>query len=81
MFRCGKCDGRINCPSLTPNDEANCTQCPLDRPLDFLFAYSEAKEVKRQHRCDCNKPGNFTCEGRGRTCYHESGKIFVYSFK
>ena len=65
MFRCSKCDGLISCPWLTPNDEANCTQCPSWRP----------------HRCDCNKPGNFTCEGRGLTCYRDSGKIFVYLFK
>ena len=65
MFRCWKCDGYRECPWLTPHDEANCPQCPS----------------WGTHRCDCNKPGKFTCEGRGRTCYSESGKMFVYLFK
>ena len=25
------CNGRIQCPSLTPNDEAHCTGCPSDQ--------------------------------------------------
>ena len=62
MFRCRKCDGLINCPWLKPHDEANCSQCPSHIP----------------HRCDCNKPENFTCKGYGRTCYSDHGKIFAY---
>jgi len=57
------CNGRINCPWLTPNDEANCTECPSNRP----------------NRCDCNQEGNFTCEWDGDgfdwfTCYHDDRK-------
>ena len=37
----------------------DCSQCPPNWPL----------------RCDCNKPGNFTCNGRGSTCYSDYGKI------
>ena len=67
MCRCSKCDGFINCPWLTPHDEANCSQCPSDRH-------------RQTYSCDCNKPGKFTCEGYGRTCYNDAGKIFVYLF-
>ena len=61
--RCSKCDGNIDCPQLTPNDEANCTTCPPDR----------------LNRCDCNKEENFTCAfnqsvERTRTCYSNNGE-------
>ena len=57
-----KCDGSIQCPWLTPNDEANCSsQCPSYWPIP----------------CDCNKPGNMKCEQRGRVCYNESGMTLV----
>ena len=61
--RCSKCDGFLDCPELTPNDEGNCTKCPSYRP----------------NRCDCNKEENFTCEfnqsvGRRYTCYSNNGE-------
>ena len=59
-----KCDGLIDCPWLSPHDEANCSQHCLSS--------------WRYIPCACNKPlGNMTCEGRGRVCYHESGKLLV----
>ena len=62
-----KCDGYINCPWLSPHDEANCSQqCPSS-----WFTVP----------CDCNKPGNMTCEGkvgqRNYVCYPVWGKLPV----
>ena len=59
------CDGRIHCPWFTPNDEANCGDCPSNRPS----------------RCECNNKENFTCKSNGEglnllTCYDEFGKPF-----
>ena len=60
-----KCDGLINCPWLSPHDEANCSQ-----PCSSSWFGSIP--------CACNKPlGNMTCEGWGQVCYHESGKLLV----
>ena len=60
-----KCNGYIDCPWLSPHDEANCLQpCSLSK-LKFTVP------------CDCNKPGNMTCEGRGLVCYRESCKFLV----
>ena len=59
-----KCDGWINCPWLSPHDEANCSQqCPLS-------LYSPIP-------CNCNKPGIMTCEGFGPVCYSEYSKLLV----
>ena len=56
-----KCDDNIDCPWLSPHDEANCSkQC-------------SSCNVP----CDCNKPGNMTCEGRGGVCYPKSCKFQV----
>ena len=60
-----KCNGWIECPWLSPHDEANCSQqcsSSLWRPIP----------------CACNKPlGNMTCAGSGQVCYRESGKLLV----
>ena len=63
-----KCDEEIDCPWLSPHDEANCSQqCPL----------LEWEGIP----CDCNKPGNMTCEGRvwqrNYVCYTMWGKLLV----
>ena len=65
-----KCDGLIDCPWLSPHDEANCSQqCPSSSWFGL---------IPWPIPCDCNKPlGNMTCEGWGRVCYHESGKLLV----
>ena len=58
------CNGVVDCPWLSPHDEANCSQqCPSSwfGPIP----------------CDCNKLGNMTCEGRGWVCYNESSKLLV----
>ena len=58
-----KCDGYILCPWLSPHDEANCLhQCPSS---------------SRPFPCNCNKPGNMTCEGEGLICYNQDGNILV----
>ena len=60
-----ECDGLIDCPWLTPNDEANCSsQCPDYFPIP----------------CDCNKPGNMKCEKQGRVCNLNSGEDLVVYF-
>ena len=66
-----KCNGEIDCPWLSPHDEANCSQqCSSSRygPIP----------------CDCNKPGNMTCNRRfgrsGYVCYRKSGKFLVLCF-
>ena len=60
-----KCNGFIDCPWLSPHDEANCSQqCPSSYPIP----------------CDCNKQGNMTCEGNGNVCYEESGKLLVFFY-
>ena len=61
------CDGWIECPWLSPHDEANCSpQCPCSSSLYGSIS------------CDCNKPlGNMMCAGYGRVCYRESGKLLV----
>ena len=54
-----KCNGYIDCPWLTPNDEANCSsQCPSDLLIP----------------CDCNKPEYMKCKQRGPVCYNKNGK-------
>ena len=66
-----KCDGEINYPWISPNDEANCSsQCP-----------SSGWSPPLNTPCDCNKPGNMKCEGSGWICYYHYGKILVYIFK
>ena len=64
------CDGIIDCPWLTPNDEANCSDCPSNSSM----------------RCKCNNKEKFSCESSGEdwnalTCYNEkdTGKLFAYS--
>ena len=58
------CNGYIDCPWLTPNDEANCSsQCPF-----FLFFKP----------CDCNKPGNMECKEQRMICYNNLGKALAY---
>ena len=59
---CLKCDGNIQCPWLSPHDEANCL-----RPCTDIL-------------CDCNKLGNMTCAGKGRICYYEFSKLFVFFY-
>ena len=56
------CNGEIECPWLSPNDEANCSEC------------SSFGHVTRNTSCDCNKKENFNCEWNGNgvnkhTCY------------
>ena len=61
-----KCDGSINCPRLSPHDEANCSQqCP---PSPY---WSDPIP------CDCNKPGNMTCEAWGLVCYDKYSRFLV----
>ena len=110
-----KCNGYIDCPWLSPHDEANCSQQCSDRRLShrrLLLIYQRLLSDRRlllshrrlllSHRrllliyrrllsdrrlgrltggsipCNCNKPlGNMTCEGEGRVCYRESGKLLV----
>ena len=67
----GKCNGYIDCPWLSPHDEANCLQpCPSwwNKPIP----------------CNCNKPGNMTCNRRfgqsGYVCYFKSCKFLVLCF-
>ena len=70
-----KCDGWIDCPWLSPHDEANCSQqCSTSPRLIFGRNMSI---WSGPITCACNKPGNMTCEGRGRVCYRESGKLLV----
>ena len=58
-----KCDGKIDCPWLSPHDEANCSQqCPSSN---------------WRIPCDCNKLGNMTCQGDDRVCYEEFSKSLV----
>ena len=64
---CFICDGNIQCPWLSPHDEANCLRpCPFTRYTDIS--------------CDCNKLGNMTCAGKGGICYYESRKLFVFFY-
>ena len=59
-----KCDGMIDCPWLSPHDEANCSpQCSSSNfgPIP----------------CACNKVRNMTCSGGGLICYRESRKLLV----
>ena len=65
------CDGRFDCPWLSPHDEANCSQqclSPGSGPIP----------------CDCNKPGNMTCGGRNEhenyVCYGKSSKFLALCF-
>ena len=67
-----KCDGVINCPWLSPHDEANCSQ---QCPSSWSF-----KPIP----CDCNEPENMMCEGsvqewvhRNRVCYLKDCKLVV----
>ena len=62
------CNGIIDCPWLTPNDEANCSDCG---PILSNTA----------NKCKCNQVENFTCEFdpsiRARyTCYIPQSKYF-----
>ena len=60
-----KCDGLIECPWLSPHDEANCSQ---------QCSSSSYWPIP----CNCNKPlGNMTCEGSGLVCYGKSSKLLV----
>ena len=61
-----KCDGWIECPWLSPHDEANCSQ------------QCSTSSWSGPIPCACNKPlGNMTCEGRGQVCYSKYGKLLV----
>ena len=57
-----KCNGEIDCSWLSPHDGANCSQ-----QCSVLWSIP----------CDCNKPGNMTCEGSGWVCYGESCKFII----
>ena len=62
---CWKCDGWLDCPRLSPHDEANCPQPCSSSSIGPI-------------PCPCNKPlGNMTCEKEGQVCYSESGKLLV----
>ena len=76
---CSKCDGWINCPWLSPHDEANCSpQCSPSPRFVLIFGLNISITWYGPIPCPCNKPlGNMTCEGRGRVCYRESGKLLV----
>ena len=67
--KCDKCDGLIDCPWLSPYDEANCSQ------------QCSSSSWYGPIPCDCNKPGNMMCEGRstqrGSVCHSKSGKFLV----
>ena len=54
-----QCNGYIDCPWLTPNDEANCSGCQSS----YL-----------PNRCDCNKPEARKCTGVGFVCYKDGGE-------
>ena len=69
-----KCDGRINCPWLSPHDEANCSQ---QCSSSFDEGSSSGSGSGSSIPCACNKPGNMTCEGWGGVCYSESCKLLV----
>ena len=71
-----KCDGDIDCPGLSPHDEANCSQ---QCSSSSIYEGSGSTSPPWGYiPCACNKPpGNMTCEGRGRVCYSESGKLLV----
>ena len=60
-----KCNGKIECPWLSPHDEANCSQqCPWSDDIP----------------CDCNKPENMTCELKrtlNNVCYYKSCEFLV----
>ena len=59
-----RCDGKLDCSWLAPDDEENCTVCPPNKPL----------------RCDCNKEGNNSCEWNGEdrlsSCVFFSGRKY-----
>ena len=66
-----KCDGYVQYPWLSPHDEANCSQ----QCSSSCFSFSCCPWSS--FPCDCNKPQNMTCEGSGRVCYREFGKLLV----
>ena len=68
-----KCDGWIQCPWFSPHDEANCSQQCSSSEFIILDRILTSGSIP----CPCNKPGNMTCEGWGRVCYSESGKLLV----
>ena len=72
-----KCNGMINCPWLSPHDEANCSQqCSLPR-IELIRDYDIPVLWFGPIPCACNKPlGNMTC-ARGQVCYHKFGKLLV----
>ena len=59
-----KCNGEIDCPWLSPHDEANCSQQCLS------IGYGSIP-------CECNKPRNMTCTGGGHVCYTKFRKLLV----
>ena len=73
-----KCDGKINCPWLSPHDEANCPQqCQPCLQSILLIGSRNISIGWRPIPCACNKPGNMMCAGFGQVCYRESGKLLV----
>ena len=75
-----KCDGLIDCPWLSPHDEANCSQqCSSSSWWSSSNVHhTSLLRMAGTIPCACNKPlGNMTCEGRGQVCYRESGKLLV----
>jgi len=63
------CNGRINCPWLEPDDEANCSKCPDRFP----------------HSCNCRLEGNYSCKLTkdsisDRTCYSDYGKVLIIGY-
>ena len=73
-----KCDGVIDCPWLSPHDEANCSQQCSSPRFVLIGGHNISSPSYEPIPCACNKPlGNMTCEGRGRVCYSEYGKLLV----
>ena len=66
-----KCNGLIECPWLSPHDEANCSQQCSSLTYGLI-------------PCDCNKPGNMACGvirvQRNNVCYSESSKFLVLCY-
>ena len=60
---CDECSGWIECPWLSPHDEANCLQ--------------QCSSSYYPIPCVCNKLGNMTCAVEGGVCYSASGKLLV----
>ena len=74
-----KCNRYIQCPWLSPHDEANCSQqCSSSSRFELIEGRNISIPWSGPIPCACNKPlGNMTCEGRGGVCYRESCKLLV----